>query len=130
MKNRTAVITIQVEQLDWAKKHPERFVDALISRINSGETDKHPGYARWNGDGIPGVQLVSVTEENKIDLTNVIAVGNGFGVRLGSFNIKNDNTPATKFKIVKKLLEKFGFKNNNKPINDKENDGTTEDNLI
>jgi len=111
MSNKTAVIVIQVENMDWLKKHPERFVDALISRINMGETDKHPGYARWNGDGIPGVQLVCITEEGKNDLTNVVAAGNGFGIRLGSLKIKNDNNPTTKTEILKKLLEKIGFKN-------------------
>lgn len=129
MTNKTAVITIQIDQIDWMKKHPERFINSLISRINSGETDKHPGYSRWDGDGIPGVQLVCITEENKIDLTNVIAVGNGFGVRLGSLNIRNDNSQSTKFKIIKKLLEKFGFKNinnSNKTTRIVDNDRTKE----
>jgi len=117
MTNKTAVITIQVDQLDWIKKHPERFVDALISRINMGETDKHPGYARWNGDGIPGVQLVCITEEGKNDLTNIVAVGNGFGVRLGSLKIKNDNNPTTRYEMLKKLLEKIGFKGGGRNIN-------------
>ena len=117
MTNKTAVVVIQVEQLDWIKKHPERFVDALISRINMGETDKHPGYARWNGDGVPGVQLVCITEEGKNDLTNIVAAGNGFGIRLGSLKIKNDNNPATKYEMLKKLLEKIGFKGGGRNIN-------------
>jgi hypothetical protein len=118
MSTKTAVVVIQVEQMDWIKKHPERFVDALISRINMGETDKHPGYARWNGDGIPGVQLVCITEEGKNDLTSVIAAGNGFGIRLGSLKIRNDNNTKTKTEILKKLLEKIGFKGQRNITND------------
>ena len=112
MTNKTAVVVIQADQLEWLKKHPERFVDALISRINTGETDKHPGYARWNGDGIPGVQLVCITEEGRNDLTSIVAAGNGFGIRIGSLKIKNDNNPTTKSEMLKKLLEKIGFKGN------------------
>jgi hypothetical protein len=110
MTNKTAVVIIQVDQMDWMKKHPDRFVDALISRINAGETDKHPGYARWTGDGIPGVQLVCITEESKNDLTCVVSAGNGFGIRLGSLRIKNDNNPAVKMDMLKKLMQKIGFK--------------------
>ena len=113
MSNKTAVIVIQVDQIDWIKKHPERFVNSLLSRINAGETDKHPGYARWNGDGIPGVQLVCITEETKNELTSVISAGNGFGVRLGSLRVKNDNNPAVKMDILKKLMDKIGFKGKN-----------------
>jgi hypothetical protein len=110
MTNKTAVVIIQVDQMDWIKKHPDRFVDALLSRINAGETDKHPGYARWTGDGIPGVQLVCITEESKNDLTCVVSAGNGFGIRLGSLRIKNDNNPAVKMDMLKKLMQKIGFK--------------------
>ena len=110
MKNKTAVVVIQVEQLEWIKKHPERFVDALVSRIHTGETDKHAGYARWNGDGIPGVQVVCYTEENRNDLTALVAVGNGCGIKLGSVNIRNDSKPETKLQILKNVLAKLTTK--------------------
>lgn len=115
-KENNSLIMIQNEHIDWIVKNPERFVQNLITRLNGGEIDKYPGYARWNGDGMPGVQVVWI---GQTDLCGVIVVGNNIATRLGAVsNIKNDNTLETKEKILKELAKQLGYtlkkKNNNK----------------
>ena len=54
----SSAIVISNNHLDWIRRNPEVFVNGLISRLEQGETDPYPGYARWNGDAMPGVQFV------------------------------------------------------------------------
>lgn len=102
-----SLIMIQNEHIDWIIKNPERFVQNLVTRLNGGEVDKYPGYARWNGDGIPGVQVVWIGQS---DLCGVVAIGSNLATRLGAVtNIKNENTQASKERVFKELAKQLGY---------------------
>jgi len=107
--NKTAVLIIQSDQLDWLKKHPDHFANAIASRIEMGEMDKYPGYARWNGDGVPGVQVIWISDPNEKNQTCLITAGNGFGVKVMSSRIKNNSDKKTKLEFLKLFAEKLGF---------------------
>ena len=111
MKNKhvTAII-LQNDQADWYVRNCERFAGALVSRMNAGETDKYPGYARWHGDGIPGCQVVWSGNSN---INGIISVGQGHGVRLGVTHCKN--TAANKLAMLKELAEDLGYSLHKKP---------------
>lgn len=98
---------IQNEHIDWIIKNPERFVQNLVTRLNGGELDKYPGYARWNGDGIPGVQVVWVGQS---DLCGVVVVGSNVATRMGvAAKVKNDGSQDSKEKILKELAKQLGY---------------------
>lgn len=101
-----SVVFIINDQIDWIQKHPQRFVNNLLSRLNSGETDRHPGYARWTGDGMPGVQVVSVGNSGGI---SIIAAGKNNGIKLGVVYCKNDGTQESKLTMLKQLANKAGY---------------------
>lgn len=104
--SKNAAIVIQVDQVDWIRRHPIRFVASLLSRVEQGELDRYPGYARWNGDGVPGVQVVWVGEHES---TGVIAVGKGHGKRLGMCSTPNNGSDASKLDILKELAGQLGY---------------------
>lgn len=107
MSQTNSIIMIQNEHIDWIIKNPERFVQNLATRLNVGELDKHPGYARWHGDGIPGVQVVWVGQS---DLCGVIVVGSNIATRLGvAAKVKNDGSQESKEKILKELAKQLGY---------------------
>lgn len=109
-QNKTAVITIQTDQLEWIRRHPDKFVNGLVTRIESDETDKYPGYARWNGDGIPGTQLIWVSDPKSKHQTCIISAGNGTAVKIMLSPIENNSKKETKLKFLQLLAEKFGYK--------------------
>jgi hypothetical protein len=103
----TTVIILQNDQVDWYSKHPERLINAIIARMNSGELDRYPGYARWDGDGIPGMQLV--WNENSSTI-GIIAVGRGSGQRLAAMNNgDNSNTDGNKLALLKAFAARLGY---------------------
>lgn len=107
MSQFNSIIMIQNEHIDWIVKNPEKFVNNLITRLNGGELDKYPGYARWNGDAIPGVQVVWIGNCN---LCGVISVGNNIATRLGAVSkVKNDGSQESKEKILKELANQLGY---------------------
>jgi len=103
-------IVLQNDQADWYMRYSDRFVSALVSRMNVGETDKYPGYARWHGDGIPGCQVVWAGNSN---INGIISVGQGHGVRLGVTHCKNAAT--NKLAMLKELAEDLGYSLHKKP---------------
>lgn len=107
MSQTNSIIMIQNDHLEWLVKHPERFINNLVTRLNVGEIDKHPGYARWNGDGTPGVQVAWV---GKSDFCGVIVVGNNCATRLGTaVKVKNDNSLESKEEILRQLASQLGY---------------------
>lgn len=107
MSQTNSIIMIQNEHIDWIIKNPERFVQNLATRLHGGELDKYPGYARWNGDGIPGVQVVWVGQS---DLCGVVVVGSNIATRLGvAAKVKNDGSNESKEKILKELAKQLGY---------------------
>jgi hypothetical protein len=107
MNQTNSIIMIQNDHLEWLLKHPERFVNNLATRLNAGEIDKHPGYARWSGDGMPGIQVAWV---GKSDFCGVIVVGNNCATRLGTaIKVKNDNSQESKEEILKQLASQLGY---------------------
>ena len=107
MNQVNSLIMIQNDNLEWMIKHPERFVDAIVSRLNSGELDKHPGYARWHGDGVPGAQVVWIGQSN---FCGVVIVGNNCATRLGTAKeVKNDNSSESKEEILRQLAAQLGY---------------------
>ena len=113
MKNQhVTAIVLQNDQTDWYMRNSEKFVAALVGRMNGGETDKYPGYARWNGDGVPGCQVVWAGNSN---INGIISVGQGHGVRLGVTHCKN--TTTNKLNMLKELAADLGYdlRKNNGP---------------
>lgn len=108
-QNKTAVVIIQSDQLDWLKRHPSLFANAVVSRIEMDETDKYPGYSRWDGDGVPGVQVVWISNPEDKNQTCLISAGNGFGVKIMSTRVKNNTNKETKIQFLKLLADKLGF---------------------
>lgn len=111
MKNKhvTAII-LQNDQAEWYLRNSEKFTGALVGRMNGGETDKYPGYARWHGDGIPGCQVVWAGNSN---INGIISVGQGHGIRLGVTHCKN--TTTNKLAMIKELAEDLGYTLHKKP---------------
>ena len=107
---KTAAIVIQSEHFEWLKKHPSYFVNNIISRIEMDETDKYPGYSRWDGDGVPGTQVVWIGNPEDKNKTCLISVGNGFGVKILSTVLKNNSNKETKIELLKLLAEKLGYR--------------------
>lgn len=97
-----AVVTINCDNLEWIKKNPGMFVNNLLSRINSGETDPWPGYRRWHGDGAPGVQLVYVGNHNH---PAVVVVGKNAAGKLLT-TIYGDN--LSNEEVMKQLNHEVG----------------------
>lgn len=108
--NKTAVIIVQSDQLDWYKKHPGHFVNSISSRIEMGEVDKYPGYSRWDGDATPGVQVLWISEPEDKNQTCLFSAGNGFGVKVLLSKIKNNSNKETKIEFLKLFADKFGYK--------------------
>ena len=115
MKNKlvTAII-LHNDQTDWFVRNATKFVNGIVSRMNGGEIDKYPGAARWDGDGIPGAQVVWVGNSN---VNGIISVGQGHGVRLGVAHCKN--THANKLDMLKELAEEMGYSLRKKPTRKK-----------
>lgn len=105
MKGNTSVIIVQNDQLEWYRKNSDRLFTALWSRIAGGETDRYPGYARWNGDGIPGMQIVWNSDSSTIGL---LAVGRGSGQRLATIK-GGDNPEDNKVSLLKALARQLGY---------------------
>jgi hypothetical protein len=103
----TSVLIIQNDNLEWYKRNSDRLFSALFSRIAGGETDRYPGYARWDGDGIPGMQIVWNADSSTIGL---LAVGRGSGQRLASVHgLGNPNTEDNKVSLLKALANQLGY---------------------
>ena len=106
MKNQfVTALVLQNNQADWYMRNCEKFTSGIVTRMNGGETDKYPGYARWSGDGIPGAQVVWV---GKSHVNGIISVGQGHGVRIGVTHCKN--THLNKLEMLKELAEDLGYK--------------------
>jgi len=106
-KGNTTVIVVQNDNLAWYRSHSDRLFTALFGRIAGGETDPYPGHARWNGDGIPGMQIVWNADSSRIGL---LAVGRGSGQRLASVpGLGNPSDEDTKVSLLKALASRLGY---------------------
>ena len=100
-----SVVVINNDHLDWIRKHPDHFVNLLISRLQSGETDPYPGYARWNGDACPGVQVVQTVKSN---FPSLILVENSRGRKF--MNVKKAQKGESQdLLILRKLAHRLGY---------------------
>jgi len=77
----TSTIVISHDYLDWIKRNPAVFVNGLIGRMEQGECDPRPGFARWHGDAMPGVQLVNCSDNND---AAVIITNGGSGKKVAT----------------------------------------------
>lgn len=66
-KKLSSLVLFQHDNLSYLTKHPERVINNLLSRFSSEETDKYPGYARWDGDGLPGIQIILTEKVENLD---------------------------------------------------------------
>jgi hypothetical protein len=95
-----STIMINHDHLDWIRRNPTLFVNNLISRLNSGETDPFPGHARWHGDAMPGVQVVTTGSG---DFPVAVVVGKNCGKKLGTVSAMED-----KVEVLKELAHEHG----------------------
>jgi hypothetical protein len=113
-----SIIIINSHNLDWIKRHPERFVASVVSRIEGEEEDPYPGHARWSGDAMLGVQVVHTANETDLRPQSiVILVDDNSGKKLVSFfdfenqQLKSQRGQKGDKEIIalKKLATKLGF---------------------
>ena len=105
-----SVIIINSDHLDWIIRNPYVFTRALIGRIQSEEVDPYPGYSRWHGDAMPGVQVAYV---GKPETLAVIMVENNAGKKIlslpsypGSANLSQQQQELA---VLKELASKLGY---------------------
>lgn len=115
MANNSAIV-INHNHLDWIKRNPRVFVNGLMTRLEHGEVDPFPGHARWNGDGMPGVQLVHTGHSSE---ATVILVGGNSGKKVGTAYAKGSSQPS-EVDALKAMASKLGYsvtKRNNSAAN-------------
>lgn len=103
----TSAFVFQNDQSDWYSRHAEKVIASILTRMSSGELDKYPGYARWNGDGIPGMMQVWNSHSSTI---GILAVGCGSGQRLGCvYDLDNSASRANQEVLFRALAKKLGY---------------------
>jgi len=100
-------IVINNNHLDWIRRNPAVFVNGLIGRIENGECDPHPGHARWNGDALPGVQVVAV--EHSSQATVVIMGGNCGRAVTSCGSSGKGGAPASDVDALRAMASKLGY---------------------
>jgi len=98
--NNNAAVMINLEYLDWIRRNPALFVNNLLTRLEVGQTDRFPNDARWNGDAMPGVQVVHVGSS---DFPAVVVVGKNIGKKLGTVSAMEE-----KLEVIKELAHEHG----------------------
>lgn len=103
----TSVFVFNNDQYDWYSRQSDKVVASILSRMSSGELDKYPGYARWNGDGVPGLMQVWNSHSSTV---GILAVGGGSGQRLVNL-FDHDNTAgrANQEVLFKAMAKKLGY---------------------
>lgn len=108
----SSVVLISEESLDWIKRNPRVFVDGLIGRLENGETDPYPGHSRWNGDAMPGVQVVTAGKPGTV---TVVAANEGFGRQLFMVNDHGQRKLPSTVEVLKIMAQKLGYNIRKKP---------------
>jgi hypothetical protein len=101
----SSVVIIDNDNLSWIQKHPGHFVEQLLSRLFSGETDPYPGHARWKGDACPGVQVVHVGAAR---YPTLFLVKDGQGKKVASVQ-RSINGESQEVQALKALARKLGY---------------------
>lgn len=103
--SKNSTIVIDHKYLDWIRRNPRVFVNGLVSRLENEETDHYPGFARWNGDAMPGVQVVTVTRS---DFPVVIITADGKGKKAVNVN-RISQSSSNDVEALKALAKKLGY---------------------
>lgn len=103
--SKNSTIVIDHAYLDWIRRNPRVFVNGLVSRLENEEIDHYPGYARWNGDAMPGVQVVSV---NKSDFPVVVIMVDGKGKKVVTAT-RQSRSSSGDVEVLKTLAKKLGY---------------------
>lgn len=100
-----STILICNDHLDWIKRNHSVFVNGLVSRLEQGETDPYPGHSRWNGDAMPGVQVIS---SGHSDFPSVIIVGGNSGKKITGVSRTSAGHP-TDVDALKAMANRLGY---------------------
>lgn len=113
MSNNSAVV-INDDYLDWIRRNPVQFVNRLVSRLEQGEVDPYPGFARWNGDAMPGVQVAFIGHSSFPGV--VLVGGHGCGKKLMTMpHVDRNANPPNDVEVLKAMAERLGYSIRKKP---------------
>ncbi len=102
-----SAIIICNNHLDWIRRNPPVFVNGLMGRLEQGECDPSPGYARWSGDGMPGVQVVAVEHSSQ---ASVIVMGGNCGKLVSVCGSSSRGSgPASDVDALRAMADKLGY---------------------